>query len=136
MTPRELMKMLAENEDTLINAISLSKRNIQYGRGEFAFFNSELEVVGTLNFLVDEMESSVSRAWNPMGAIIRRYKEFEEVEQEDLTEFRNAVFDEVKAGLKLLANIDKAKESMEFKEMWKEQKDGNCEEGYDLDEEI
>ena len=120
MKTRELMKTLVENEDTMIDALVLSLRNIKYGKGEFAFFNSNMELVALLDYLVGSLEEDTSNVYRVKKQVIDDFKEADEVNQDALTRLENAVFSEVKTCLNLLANIAKAKESVEFQEIWKE----------------
>ena len=136
MKPRELMETLVEHEEVMIDAISLSLRNIRFGRGEQAFFKGETELIATLNFLMELVEEDNSTMWRAFKQVKNDYKDENAVYQDALTRLRNAVFSEIKTCLNLLANIDKAKETMVFQTLWKEQSDGNSEEANDTDEEV
>lgn len=120
MTPRELMETLVEHEDTMIDALSLSLRNIRFGKGEFAFFMSNEELVAALNFLVGQVADDEKDVLRALGQIRNDYRDEETVHQDSLTRMRSAVTREIRMCLRLLANIDKAKESVEFQEIWKE----------------
>lgn len=136
MTPRELMETLVEHEDTMIDALSLSLRNIRFGKGEFAFFMSNKELVAVLNFLVGQVADDEKDVLRALGQIRNDYRDEETVHQDSLTRMRVAVTREIRMCLRLLANIDKAKESVEFQEMWKEKRYGNGEEKDNSDEEV
>lgn len=120
MTPRELMETLVEHEDVMIDALSLSLRNIRFGKGEYAFFNSNEELVAALNFLVGQVADDEKDVLRALGQIRNDYRDEETVHQDSLTRMRVAVTREIRTCLRLLANIDKAKESVEFQEIWKE----------------
>lgn len=120
MKPRELMETLVEHEDTMIDALSLSLRNIKFGKGEFAFFGNDMEMVATLDFLANLLEEDTSNVWKAKRQVKNDFKDANEVNQDALTRLENAVFSEVKTCLNLLANIAKAKESVEFQKIWKE----------------
>lgn len=125
MTPRHLMEILVDNEDTIIDALALSLRHLKYGKTDMGFFNSYEEMVATIKYFEDTNEELVSKTWMPMSQILNDFRDTEVVEQDALTRLENAVFSEVKNALKLLANIEKAKESVEFQRMWKEKNYGN-----------
>lgn len=125
MTPRHLMEILVDNENTIIDALALSLRHLKYGKTDMGFFNSYEEMVATIKYFEDTNEELVSKTWMPMSQILNDFRDTEVVEQDALTRLENAVFSEVKNALKLLANIEKAKESVEFQRMWKEKNDGN-----------
>lgn len=120
MKPRELMETLVEHEDVMIDALALSLRNIKFGKGERAFFNSNEELVATLDFLFGQMMDDTDPIYGSLTQIKYDLKDTNEVNQDALTRLENAVFSEVKTCLNLLANIAKAKESVEFQEIWKE----------------
>lgn len=120
MKPRELMETLVEHEDVMIDALSLSLRNIRFGKGEFAFFMSNEELVAALNFLVGQVADDEKDVLRALGQIRNDYRDEETVHQDSLTRMRSAVTREIRMCLRLLANIDKAKESVEFQEIWKE----------------
>jgi hypothetical protein len=130
------MEKLVEHEETIIDAISLSLRNIRFGRGEQAFFKSETEIIATLNFLMELVEEDNTIMFRTLKQVKNDFKDEEMVYQDALTRFRNAVFSEIKTCLNLLANIDKARETMGYQEMWKEQNYGNSEETDNTDEEV
>lgn len=119
MKPRELMETLVEHEDTMIDALALSLRNIKFGKGERAFFNSNEELVITLDFLFGQMMDETDPIYGRLTQIGYDLKDGG-VNQDALTRLENAVFSEVKTCLNLLANVAKAKESVEFQEIWKE----------------
>ena len=125
MTQRHLMEILVDNENTIIDALALSLRHLKYGKTDMGFFNSYEEMVATIKYFEDTNEELVSKTWMPMSQILNDFRDTEVVEQDALTRLENAVFSEVKNALKLLANIEKAKESVEFQRMWKEKNDGN-----------
>ena len=136
MKPRELMGTLVEHEDTMIDALSLSLRNIKYGKGERAFFESNEELISALAFLYGQVNDEEGDVYRYLGQIRNDFKDENTVRQDTLTRLRTAVSREIRACLRLLANIDKAKESVEFQQMWKEKRYGNSEETNDSDEEV
>lgn len=136
MKPRELMETLVEHEDTMIDALSLSLRNIRYGKGERAFFENNEELISALAFLYGQVNDEEGDVYRYLGQIRNDFKDENTVRQDTLTRLRMAVSREIRACLRLLANIDKAKESVEFQQMWKEKRYGNSEEVNDSDEEV
>lgn len=136
MKPRELMGTLVKHEDVMIDALALSLRNIKYGKGERAFFDSNEELVAALDFLFGQMMDDTDPIYGSLTQIKYDLKDGGEVNQDALTRLENAVFSEVKTCLNLLANIAKAKESVEFQEIWKEKQNGNGEEANNSDEEV
>lgn len=136
MTPRHLMEILVDNEDTIIDALALSLRHLKYGKTGLGFFNSYEELVAIVKYFEETNEDLVSETWMPMSQMLKDFKDTGVVEQDTLTRLENAVFSEVKNALRLLANIEKAKESVEYQRMWKEKNDGNNKEVNNTDEEV
>ena len=132
MNQRDLMKIFAEKEETVIDALSLSLRNIKYGKGEFAFFGSDTELLAIIDWLTDESEDLMSLVWRRLNIVKQKYKDEGIIGQEELSSLRKAVFGEVKMLMNLMANIDKAKETLEWKEIW----NGNGKEKNDTDKEV
>ncbi len=136
MTPRRLMEILVDTEDTIINSLALSLRHLKYGKTGSGFFNSYEELVAIVKYFEETNEDLVSETWMPVSQMLKDFKDTGVVEQDTLTRLENAVFSEVKNALRLLANIEKAKESVEYQRMWKENNDGNNKEVNNTDEEV
>lgn len=118
MTPRELMHTLVDHEDVLVDAIALSLRSMKFGRGESAFFESKEEIIAVVRFLFDHSEDWGRDAYKSIKQITDGWKENKEINQSNLKELRSFIFAEIRTLLDLLANIDKAKETLEFWDEW------------------
>lgn len=133
MTTDQLMKTLVEHKRAMVDALALSLRNIKYGKEGSGFYSSAEELLASLQFLFDLSEDCKRVEYKIKKQIIDNWKSTDELNTDDLKRFRFAVYEEVEVLLDLLANINKAEESIVA---MKGVKDGNCEERHDTCEDI
>lgn len=110
MKMSKMVKVLTENQKTIIDALALGLRDEKFGKGEREFFENE-----------DEMEAILHYQYRKLNEI-----HFLLDLEDDLKEERGRVAELVDRTLDYLANIDKAIESKgywEIMEEWKEKRD-------------
>jgi len=114
---KKLMEILTENAELFVDCLALSIRECKYGKGERALFETDEEMLAIINYLYNDTEGYDRDIFNAM----RRLK------GADLNALKSLRMDVLKAvmkGVDLLANLDKAIETVNIREAWKEIEDG------------
>lgn len=115
---KRLMEILTEHSELLVDSIALSIRECKYGKGDRALFESEEEMLAIINYLYDSTEDYDRDIYNAM----RRLRAGADLNA--LESLRMDVLKAVMKGIDLLANLDKAIETIAIQNVWKEIEDG------------
>jgi len=134
MKRNELLETLNENKETLIDGIVLALRECKFGEG-FPYFNSDEEAYAVIKYFYYEIDNLNTTAWGKLMKVKFDYAE-NKPNHKTLSELSEQVSKIVMTGLNMMAVIEKAKETIEYCDIWKERNDGNCKEKDDTDKEI
>jgi len=134
MKRNELLEILNEHKETLIDGIVLALRECKYANG-FPYFGSDEEAYAIIKHFYYEMDSLNTTSWGKLLKVKFDYHD-NRPNQKHLSELSEHIAGIVMTGLNLLAVIEKAKETIEYDDIWKEQRYGNSKETDDSDEEV
>ena len=112
MNAQELMSILVDKEDELLHALIKSVREIRYGK-DFEYFNSTIEVCAILKYLYELTEQSDNKEWHELKYIYSGLKDEFDLEKISFDDLEKYIFEHIKILINLLANVYKAKESLD-----------------------
>lgn len=117
MNQNKLISMFAENEDAFIGALTKSIRTVKYGKEEFEYFISPLELCASLKFLYELHDECDKQEWMELKQLYEILKTEINIDTISFENLEEILMRHIKVLINLLANVQKAKESIELNKL-------------------
>lgn len=112
MNQQELMSILLRNEDELLLALSTSVRGLKFGKEEFEYFTSDVELYATIRFLYESLEEIETKEWDEFKCFYKDLNPNVSLNDISFKSLKQTLLEHIKVLINILANIQKAEESV------------------------